>query len=285
MTSVEGKYIQSTFSWNDDWVTESVVRENRERLTGSISAELSSAWQNTATGNMPDLIFGSTEFYGDEFLTNTDGSTSRLRQASMVTSASSDGGEGRTSDLDSKTIFPTATFNHMRLPTAIPLDTATLDQATVDDNATVAPVGEAASNNTNVALTGQATIDNATAATVGYIAMCPCDCRYAANLKLYRNASAVNITSEEVQKELKIQVTNLQKQLSINKTNLSSAKRKKTSMIDDRASARGVGLIGVGMLVLLMGGLVLMDLTTIKRDFQRLRDNLGHCCKQKVSPC
>ncbi|OWF52322.1 hypothetical protein KP79_PYT00606 [Mizuhopecten yessoensis] len=127
--------------------------------------------------------------------------------------------------------------------------------------------------------------ENTTSSSVTETQMCRCDCHYAANLKLYRNATAINITSDEVQKELKKQVTNLQKELTLNKTSLSSSKRKKTSMNDDRASARGVGLIGVAMLVILMGGLVLMDLTTIKRDFQRLRDNLGHCCKESKSAC
>ncbi|XP_033759642.1 mucin-1-like [Pecten maximus] len=198
----------------------------------------------------------------------TDNTTSVLENASSVLPNTSSALGNATSALDNAT-------------SALANTTSGLGNATSALDNTTSALGNTTSGLGNVT----SALDNATSTSVAEAPMCRCACHYAANLKLYRNATAVNITSDQVQKTLKKQVTNLQKQLSLNKTNLSSEKRKKTSMNDDRASARGVGLIGVVMLVLLMGGLVLMDLTTIKRDFQRLRDNLGHCCKENNSAC
>ena len=57
------------------------------------------------------------------------------------------------------------------------------------------------------------------------------------------------------------------KDLSVNKEELSATIRKKTSVYDDRVSARGIGLLGCTVLLLVL-------LTVFMMDFGRL---VSHC--------
>lgn len=62
--------------------------------------------------------------------------------------------------------------------------------------------------------------------------------------------------------------------LTIDKTKISSYRRKYESAYDGRTSARNVGILGITVLATVFGGLLLLDLTSFKRDIQIMITNI-----------
>ncbi|KAK3102466.1 hypothetical protein FSP39_011575 [Pinctada imbricata] len=80
-----------------------------------------------------------------------------------------------------------------------------------------------------------------------------CDCNSYCNNHFV--IQPVNMTDELIEK-----LNELSRLLSIEKKSLSLAVRRKISASDDRASAAGVGAIGIAVLVVIFGGIALFDL-------------------------
>ena len=62
----------------------------------------------------------------------------------------------------------------------------------------------------------------------------------------------------------------LVRELTISPSNTSAAVRKKTCAEDSRPSAAGVGCVGAGLLGSVLGGLVLLDATTLFQGIQKI---------------
>ena len=67
--------------------------------------------------------------------------------------------------------------------------------------------------------------------------------------------------------ELTERIEEIKTNLQVEKTALSSAVRSKTSAPDDRPSAAGVGYLGTAILVLVFGGIFLIDIVSAVRAF------------------
>ncbi|KAK3596599.1 hypothetical protein CHS0354_020942 [Potamilus streckersoni] len=93
----------------------------------------------------------------------------------------------------------------------------------------------------------------------------PCDCSVPC-------AWAWNTTMSE--EEVKQEVTKLKKKLAVNKDELAATIRSKISIKDFRPSATSLGVLGIILLTLTVGGIVILDITTLVRDFRRLCENL-----------
>ena len=66
-------------------------------------------------------------------------------------------------------------------------------------------------------------------------------------------------------------VEELVRELTISPSNTSAATRKKTCAEDSRPSAAGVGYVGAALLCSILGGLVLLDLSTLFQGIQKMR--------------
>lgn len=84
---------------------------------------------------------------------------------------------------------------------------------------------------------------------------------------------AGNTTSPPLTIEERIEI--LKKELTIDKTQTSMNKRKLISVSDNRTSARGLGVFGLSILILVPICIVLMDLTSISR-------HLDYFCRKKI---
>lgn len=82
-----------------------------------------------------------------------------------------------------------------------------------------------------------------------------------------------NTTSPQLTLEERIEI--LKKELTIDKTQTSMNKRKLISVSDNRMSAKGLGVFGLSILILVPICIVLMDLTSISR-------HLDYFCRKKI---
>ncbi|XP_063442752.1 uncharacterized protein LOC134723047 [Mytilus trossulus] len=104
---------------------------------------------------------------------------------------------------------------------------------------------------------------------------CRCNCK-TVNLK-------VNYT---ISVELKAEIAaNISKELSVNVDTLSSTIRSKTSAKDDRPSSASIGYIGVILLVIVFGGLMILDLPVFLIDLKLRLHNLKCCQKSNQTQC
>ena len=71
----------------------------------------------------------------------------------------------------------------------------------------------------------------------------------------------------------------IQKRLAVNASSLSSTVRRLTSAEDTRPSAKSIGYLGVGLIVVILGSIVVIDLNGLVRDLKVLVRNLkqGMC--------
>ena len=72
---------------------------------------------------------------------------------------------------------------------------------------------------------------------------------------------ATNVTKEE----LVLILNEIRNKLSINRKKTSLEKRKLISAADDRVSSAGIGYLGIGVIAFVVGGIVLIDITRIRR--------------------
>lgn len=69
-------------------------------------------------------------------------------------------------------------------------------------------------------------------------------------------------------------IEKIKKELTIDPKTTSAAIRKKISVQDPRPSAKAVGASGIVILVIVFGGLILLDLTTLKREIEFFLSNV-----------
>ncbi|XP_062581368.1 uncharacterized protein LOC134243149 [Saccostrea cucullata] len=86
----------------------------------------------------------------------------------------------------------------------------------------------------------------------------------------------INIQTEA---QLQEKIKEIKKELSINWKDLSSYRRRKTSVDDDRMSAKGIGIVGAGILCAFVSIIIFMDLKTLAHQGSLLwRRALGKKC-------
>lgn len=85
-----------------------------------------------------------------------------------------------------------------------------------------------------------------------------------------------NKTDEERERDLVEKLKQIKLELYIPREELSSVLRKKVSVPDERASAMGIGLLGIALVVGVFGAVFLLDLSAIARDMRMFKENLSY---------
>ncbi|CAG2201213.1 unnamed protein product [Mytilus edulis] len=151
----------------------------------------------------------------------------------------------------------------------------TTNEATTEKHSTTATIETSTSEETT-----ETSIPVTTAHNLGTTTdrSCRCNCK---TVKV-----KVNYT---ISVELKAEIAaNISKELSVNVETLSSTIRSKTSAKDDRPSSASIGYVGVILLVIVFGGLMVLDLPVFWIDLKLRLNNLKCCQKSKrfhISKC
>ncbi|XP_076085570.1 uncharacterized protein LOC143056367 [Mytilus galloprovincialis] len=104
---------------------------------------------------------------------------------------------------------------------------------------------------------------------------CPCSCDYKRQLEFMASTDLPNYTMEQWREILQPRLKELQRELKLDRKTLSKSKRKMSSAVDNRGSARNLGIIGVTILVSVLSLIVLDDLLTFLRYVQQIRRVCG----------
>ncbi|XP_046326844.2 uncharacterized protein LOC124111242 isoform X1 [Haliotis rufescens] len=83
-----------------------------------------------------------------------------------------------------------------------------------------------------------------------------------------------NVTSNPTPEQLEEILEETKEKLTVPTKNLSATIRKKTSAADDRPSSQTMGYFGITMITVTLGGLVLLDCTSMLRDLKIMMYNL-----------
>ncbi|XP_052091479.1 uncharacterized protein LOC127728247 isoform X3 [Mytilus californianus] len=95
--------------------------------------------------------------------------------------------------------------------------------------------------------------------------MCPCNCEYKDKLDFWAAQNQTNHTMEELREILAPVLQKLEKELKVDTRNLSSTVNKRISAKDSRPSAQKLGMLGIVFLSLIVGGIILADITSLPR--------------------
>ncbi|XP_048745395.2 keratin, type I cytoskeletal 10-like [Ostrea edulis] len=106
--------------------------------------------------------------------------------------------------------------------------------------------------------------------------LCDCDCDYMDKIENFKNTynPNVNKTTQELVKMLKEDLKKVKKALELQKKDIPAVKAQKISAPDVRPSAKYIGLIGVVSMVIVFGGIVVLDLISLPRYIRSLKENL-----------
>ncbi|VDI16946.1 Hypothetical predicted protein [Mytilus galloprovincialis] len=148
----------------------------------------------------------------------------------------------------------------------------TINEATTEKHSTTATIETFTSEETT-----ETSIPVTTAHNLGTTTdrSCRCNCK---TVKVKVNST--------ISVELKAEIAaNISKELSVNVETLSSTIRSKTSAKDDRPSSASIGYVGVILLVIVFGGLMILDLPVFWIDLKLRLNNLKCCQKSKRIQC
>ncbi|XP_063419887.1 uncharacterized protein LOC134705045 [Mytilus trossulus] len=95
--------------------------------------------------------------------------------------------------------------------------------------------------------------------------MCPCNCDYKDKLDYWAAQNQTNHTMEEWREILAPVLEKLEKELKVDTSNLSSTVNKLISAKDSRPSSQKLGMLGIVFLSLIVGGIILVDITSLPR--------------------
>ncbi|XP_052091478.1 uncharacterized protein LOC127728247 isoform X2 [Mytilus californianus] len=95
--------------------------------------------------------------------------------------------------------------------------------------------------------------------------MCPCNCEYKDKLNFWAAQNQTNHTMEELREILAPVLQKLEKELKVDTSNLSSTVNKRISAKDSRPSSQKLGMLGIVFLSLIVGGIILVDITSLQR--------------------
>ncbi|CAG2231628.1 unnamed protein product [Mytilus edulis] len=98
--------------------------------------------------------------------------------------------------------------------------------------------------------------------------MCPCNCDYKDKLDYWAAQNQTNHTMEEWREILAPVLEKLEKELKVDTSNLSSTVNKRISAKDSRPSSQKLGMLGIVCLSLIVGGIILVDITSLPRHCQ-----------------
>ena len=89
-----------------------------------------------------------------------------------------------------------------------------------------------------------------------YVVDCPCPCKDENNLQNFTRKEWLDILAPELDM--------IKEELKLNKYNLSANIRRRTSASDNRTSSKGIGITGIICLTLVIGLIILSDISSIR---------------------
>lgn len=81
-----------------------------------------------------------------------------------------------------------------------------------------------------------------------------------------------NYTMDELRKILGPALKKLEDDLKVDKSNLSATINKRISAGDTRTSSSYLGVLGIALLTFIIGGIILLDSTSLSRHIQAIKD-------------
>lgn len=102
--------------------------------------------------------------------------------------------------------------------------------------------------------------------------MCPCLCWFKERLQYWAAQNVSNYTMDELRKILGPALKKLEDDLKVDKSNLSATINKRISAGDTRTSSSSLGVLGIALLTFIIGGIILLDSTSLSRHIQAIKD-------------
>ncbi|XP_052093957.1 neuroglian-like [Mytilus californianus] len=101
--------------------------------------------------------------------------------------------------------------------------------------------------------------------------MCPCSCEFKAKLDYWASQNATNYTMAELRVILNPVLDEIKRNLTVDVSKLTKTKSKYMSAKDNRSSASQVGALGIVFMTVVVGGLILIDILSIRRHIETIK--------------
>ncbi|XP_071154412.1 neuroglian-like [Mytilus edulis] len=101
--------------------------------------------------------------------------------------------------------------------------------------------------------------------------MCPCSCEFKRKLDYWASQNTTNYTMAELRVILAPVLEEIKRNLTVDKSTLTKTKLKYISAKDNRSSASQVGAVGIAFMTVVIGGLILIDILSIRRHVETIK--------------
>lgn len=101
--------------------------------------------------------------------------------------------------------------------------------------------------------------------------MCPCSCEFKRKLDYWASQNTTNYTMDQLRVILAPVLDEIKRNLTVDKSTLTKTKLKYISAKDNRSSASQVGAVGIAFMTIVIGGLILIDILSIRRHVETIK--------------